>query len=313
VGLPARVRARLGARLRVLRRADELHNGDIKELQRLLEAFDPGPLPPAGQRADDAERAQNGCDDGDAGACGALGTLYAYGVAYDPMHDNGRARAAWGRACEGGHAPSCTRLGELDFVSGQPDYARALPLLRLGCEGEDGQGCLLLGNAYARGDGVPRDADRSRQLYDRSCTLGWAAGCADASEAFQRAGERERALASALRGCQLGDSLACDRLLQQATGPLPPPAVVVIERECAADPKGSLCYRLGLRLMQGQGVDRDAPRGRAMFLRACYAGTTPGSGDAGASACDSYADFAVLTPDEMLRRVFGDAGDPTSP
>jgi len=93
---------------------DELHNGEIKELQRLLSGPDAAPPLPAAERADDAERAQNGCNDGDAAACGALGTLYAYGVAYDPTHDNGRARAAWARACAGGHTPSCTQLRELD-------------------------------------------------------------------------------------------------------------------------------------------------------------------------------------------------------
>ena len=287
---------------------DELHNGDIKEMQRLLNASDAAPSPPPRERADDAERAQSACENGDAGACGALGVLYAHGVAFDPMPDSGRARIAWARGCDGGDASSCTHLGELDFISGQPDYARALPLLRRGCEGGDGRGCLVLGNAYERGEGVPKDGDRSRELYDRSCALGWASGCADASDAFRRSGESDHALASALRGCLLDDALACDRLLQQASDPLPARVVEVTERECAADPTGSVCYRLGLRLMKGEGVDRDAARGRAMFLRACHAGTIPASGDAGTGACDSYADLVELPPDDLFRRMFGDGG-----
>jgi TPR repeat protein len=287
---------------------DELHNGEIKRMQRMLSASDAGPPPPVDVRADDAERAQSGCDDGDAGACGALGVLYAYGVAYDPLPDDGRARAAWARGCEGGHAASCTQLGNLDLRSSQPDPARALPLLARGCDGGDGLGCFLLAGAYERGEGVTMDLERSGDLYDRSCALGWSAGCASASEAFDHAGKTDRALDAALRGCLLDDSEGCYRLLQRATGPLPPAAVAVIERECAAEPTGPLSYRMGLRLIAGQGVDPDAVRGRAMFLRACYAGST---GPGGHAQCDSYARLAGATTEELMDemlRILRDAG-----
>jgi hypothetical protein len=270
---------------------DEMQSGDIREMQRLLNAAageTSPPMRPAVDRADDAARAQMGCDDGDGAACGALGDAYAGGGAFDPEPDSARSRAAWARACDLGHAPSCTKLGARDFTSSPTDYARAIPLLRRGCDGADGYGCALLASAYHEGRGVAVDEARSVRLYDSSCTLGWAAGCASAMEGHERAGEPRDAMEMALRGCTLDDESACYRVVVMGARSLLPPAVVaVLERRCAAKPAGAICYGLGLRLMSGVGLAADPARGRAMYLAACHATARDA---AAVTACDSLAD-----------------------
>jgi hypothetical protein len=271
---------------------DEMQSGDIREMQRLLNAAageTSPPMRPAVDRADDAARAQIGCDDGDGAACGALGDAYAGGGAFDPEPDSARSRAAWARGCDLGHAPSCTKLGERDFTSSPTDYARAIPLLRRGCDGADGYGCALLASAYHEGRGVAVDETRSVQLYDSSCALGSARGCGEAMQAHDRAGETQRALELALRGCALDDETSCYRVATWGDRtPLPPAVVAVLERRCAAQPTGSICYGLGLRLIAGAGLDADPTRGRAMFLRACHADASSAQA---AAACDAYADL----------------------
>jgi uncharacterized protein len=60
------------------------------------------------QAADAMGRLERACDEGKAGACRELGTIYDEGVGVAP--DRVRARALFRRACEGGDDESCARL-----------------------------------------------------------------------------------------------------------------------------------------------------------------------------------------------------------
>ncbi|MBL0022858.1 MAG: sel1 repeat family protein [Sphingomonadales bacterium] len=57
------------------------------------------------------------------------------------------------------------------------DYAAALRLYTIACNGAAADGCFGLGNAYELGEGVPIDKVRAARFYDNACTLRDAYGC----------------------------------------------------------------------------------------------------------------------------------------
>jgi hypothetical protein len=157
------------------------------------------------------------CERGNLPSCGQIGEhLAARGeaaVAVEPLN----------KACQGGHARSCTTLGKLiadgkgsatngasagelfekscaaadpagcrelgrAYLAGQPpivkDENRAAMLLRQACEGGDHHGCALSASLTEEGKGGPRDAARAGQLYKRACDGGLGDACAGAGRVF---------------------------------------------------------------------------------------------------------------------------------
>ncbi|MGH7440224.1 MAG: hypothetical protein ACRENE_31415 [Polyangiaceae bacterium] len=57
------------------------------------------------------------------------------------------------------------------------DHAMAARLYSKACDAGDTSSCVLLGIAFARGDGVDRDDDRATRLFGQACDAGEEQGC----------------------------------------------------------------------------------------------------------------------------------------
>jgi hypothetical protein len=129
--------------------------------------------------------------------------------------------------CARGTFPSCTRLAQLhtrgDAMRPDPRYAR--DLLTRACAGGDGGGCLELGVQYLSGwtptemdsyrDGalvskpLAPDMARATQLFESTCTQGYAPACAYQASLEDALQKKDRACWFLGRACALGDQDAC--------------------------------------------------------------------------------------------------------
>ena len=84
-----------------------------------------------------------------------------------------------GKACDGGVAESCTRLGYL-FEEGlgvAKDDSRAAVYFRKGCNANDALSCLSLAILFKDGRGVKQDKARAMSLADKACNAGLSVAC----------------------------------------------------------------------------------------------------------------------------------------
>ena len=122
------------------------------------------------------ERAQGlwtrGCDLEDSYSCGQLGASL-----FDTDFDRGRGMVR--DACEAGHGEACRRLAQVLADKTHPQFAmdRAASLYSKGCELNDTEACYGLADAHWKGQGVDKDRERARELYEHVCTRGIEAAC----------------------------------------------------------------------------------------------------------------------------------------
>jgi hypothetical protein len=116
------------------------------------------------------------CDGHVASACTALGYIYSLGKSVPADAD--RSREFFARGCDAGDKMACYEAAQ-DYSEVRRDKARAASFYQKSCDLGLARSCLILGDAYRAGTGVPKDEARAAQLYKR--------GCADLSSA-----ERER-------------------------------------------------------------------------------------------------------------------------
>ncbi len=186
---------------------------------------------------------QRGCDLGDANSCENVGIAWVFGQG--TRRDVVQGVSLLRTAC--GQSPSaCRNLGVVlsdgDLV-GSPDYGAARSYLQRACDGGEFEGCRNLAELYEQGQGVPRDAARSRQLLDYACRAGDPPACRVLGARLHDGSERSAGDPSAARfyferGCHLGEP--------------------------------SACALLGLYYMDGLGgLPRDGSRGEDIARRAC--------------------------------------------
>jgi uncharacterized protein len=159
-------------------------------------------------RAERAGRARKqldvpACDRGDPAACDRVGRFdEEYGDVEEAKH-------GYGRACEGGIAAACLRLGLLhrDRKLASSDEAQARAWLGRGCQLDEALACALASDLAS--DPAVRGA-----LAERACLLG-ATRCAPAGTAVAPA-DPTRAARLFRRGCRAHDEEACAALGRQA-------------------------------------------------------------------------------------------------
>jgi hypothetical protein len=89
-------------------------------------------------------------------------------------------RKAYALACATGSGSGCTNRGggllnyptEADPLSQSAAaslYACTFALFQKGCKDDDGWGCVMLGQAYGRGQGVEKDINLSKQSFAKAC------------------------------------------------------------------------------------------------------------------------------------------------
>jgi TPR repeat protein len=251
-------------------------------------------------RADDAEKAQRGCEARDASSCRALGQAYevtdSFGTllaaATDPEPSPGRMGRAYARACDLGDGESCLRLSGYEHWDDHDD-ARAFDFARRACEAGHAQGCYGLGYAYKFGQGVGVDDARAEQTWEHACDLGSVDACWARGQDARDAHDAPTALRFRARACVLGGYPGvCSDVAEDYAGgsslpPLPPldvATVTAIDQACTTGREPEACEPLGVLLVMGRGVPADVPRGRAILAKAC-------ANDADSGACGVLAEF----------------------
>jgi uncharacterized protein len=120
------------------------------------------------------ERPENKSDPHAAGngarACSLLGGLYIAGEGIPKDLEHGRDFSIQG--CERGDSFGCFNAAALE-----DDPAKTASYYERACNLGDGESCHELATAYQKGNGVPRDASRAKELEKRACELGFAKSC----------------------------------------------------------------------------------------------------------------------------------------
>jgi len=105
------------------------------------------------------------CADGDAEGCNVLGLV---------ADARGRSREAarhYKEACDHAVPVGCSNLGEL-YADGRAvprDARRAAGLFKRGCDGEDIAVCGRAGFLFEQGIDAPRDLTKAAELYAKGC------------------------------------------------------------------------------------------------------------------------------------------------
>ena len=111
-------------------------------------------------------------------ACLSVGAIYAEGK-HGAKLDRVKALAMFVGLCKHEEKLACDNIDAMvgnDWGLPTNPTARAEMLLEL-CNQESGAACMRLGDAMARGRGVPKDAVLAKARYTRACDLGIKAGC----------------------------------------------------------------------------------------------------------------------------------------
>lgn len=108
------------------------------------------------------------------------------------------ARGYYQRACDGGDAQACSRLGDI-FIDGRGVAKDEIRATQLYCDSGDGQKCFTLAEMYDSGQGVAKDQNRAVQLYQRACEKGESQSCSHLRPFYEKA-------------CGAGDGQRCTSL-----------------------------------------------------------------------------------------------------
>jgi uncharacterized protein len=126
---------------------------------------------------------EGACTGGDALSCESLGGWIAQGEG-DPnkLGPDAMKRAApyYERACTMGRPAACAFLATfiLEGVKWPGADPKRVPgLFDTACRGEINVACKFLGDLYADGKLVRRDAKKANELYAKACKLGYDRGC----------------------------------------------------------------------------------------------------------------------------------------
>jgi TPR repeat protein len=165
------------------------------------------------------------------------------------------------------------------------DEVRGLSMVVRACDDGDAVACVAGARWLADADHA-RAAHAETELRDRlfaehRCLMGESAECLRAALTFE-GGEggtkrdETRAAQQYNRGCDLGNSVACNALgvaldYGEGVDRDPERAALVFERACKlGDSLG--CANLGYMLENGEGVARDRAHARALYRDACICG-----------------------------------------
>lgn len=200
-----------------------------------------------------AQMLSESCSLGDARACAFAGRMWVDGRGASPDPKRGMSLIA--RACDAGVTLACTFgvrwLGEPLHARQVPDAAdlRARFETQYTCLTGDAEACYRVGLLYYFGRGAfPHDPARAASAYTRGCDLGDSRACNNLGDAlaYGEGAERDvvRSAAMFAKACRLGEALGC--------------------------------ANLGYMVEHGRGVGADRARARALYHDACASGDVYG-------------------------------------
>jgi TPR repeat protein len=200
-----------------------------------------------------AQMLTDACSLEDARACSFAGRLSLDGRG--TPRDVQRGLAMLLRACDGGVAMACDVgarwLGEASHAAEVPDAQELTARLEAesACLEGHPEACFQSGVLFYYGrEAFPRDRASSSRAFSRGCDLGDSRACNNLGDALAYGDgvgrDVEGAASSFLKACRLGEALGC--------------------------------ANLGYMAEHGEGVPRDVPRARGLYRQACTAGDVYG-------------------------------------
>jgi TPR repeat protein len=225
------------------------------------------------------------CALGDAQACAFAGRMWLDGRGVAPDIERGMEMLV--HSCDGGVALACAvAVRWLDDpaherVSKAPPELRArLETERACLAGDPGEPCYEAGRCFYFGrNAFPRDRVRAVEAYQRGCNLGDSRACNNLGDALAYGEGIERDIARSAvtfeRACHLGEELGCANLghmFERGEG-------VVRDRARAGDlfraacASGEIygCLHAEMLAAEDAGAPRDPQRALAYWRRACAA------------------------------------------
>lgn len=111
-------------------------------------------------------------------ACNLLGLMYGRGVGV--KQDYQKSIKYLKKSCDKGNIDGCTILGMFYVEAGDYSdqaYTHANIYLKKACDLGSDRGCYELGWSYYKGEGVDKNKDKAKELFKRSCKLGYKTAC----------------------------------------------------------------------------------------------------------------------------------------
>jgi len=244
---------------------------------------------------DDFEQCRAQCERGSAESCTSLAYLHLAGRNGAPK-DVDRATELFEKSCEGGDAKGCHRFGmalmrkriATSDLGGQAKlFKRAEAVFLESCELGDGWSCWNTSSWYLRpmsGSPFQRNDPLAVSLLERSCDLGYPAGCSSLAAAKMSGEHTKKDVVAALslykRGCDGGHFDDCEDIgdiYAQGVGVAKDPMSAVDYYHKACDANGLRACAKGARLL----LDSELKRAVTLARLGC-----PEKGPTGWDACE---------------------------
>lgn len=242
-----------------------------------------------------ADLYRRGCDEGSQDGCINWGGFYQRGWG-GLSRDQRKAESLYETACATGFSDGCSRLGAMRCVLGAREKGNHSTLALYNYEracAVDADGCNTLGWVYEEGRcGVPADAAKAVQLFQKACDGGSSDGCNNLGRMYYWGYggiEMDERRASQLykRACDDNSGRACSNLAgmyKSGMGGLREDSDMakrLYERACEVS-KNS-CSVLAQVYMDGShGFNQDKDKARELFQRACDYGDSTACATLGA-------------------------------
>lgn len=189
-----------------------------------------------------------------------------------------------------------------------------IPYFRKGCHLKHLQSCVHLAQAYAQGEGIEKDIDHAKILYQKICDMNHGVGCSGVAKILEATQKHLKARAYYEKGCKLGDIPACTQagsfymfkkwgepnikrseelltkgcrgeyrsgcsslgyLYEQFLKSDAAQVLPYYEKGCS-DKNGFGCVRLGILYQEGKGVQKDLVKAKGYFQKGCELGVPDG-------------------------------------
>lgn len=230
------------------------------------------------------------CQKGDGEKCEELVRYYDNIAKSGGLHDitvesGFKSKMLWAKkGCDAGQQYSCDALGwayEHGEESLTRNYILAAEYYQKGCDNKSALSCNNLALAYANGRGVDKSEAKSKDLFNKACSLGFSNACKDPASVARRKREQEQKARNdqyaAMEFGPLQDACvksnsqsACIEVYKRMRGE-DPEAYVVAEHICWTFNRSQYCYEAGMDLMTGRGnTPTDQNRAFNNFYKGCY-------------------------------------------
>ena len=235
----------------------------------------------AGNQARAIEYHRKGCDAELSSSCARMGAYYAVGKG---VRQNWQQAADFlEKACAEWPHFLCLNAGAAYFAYVPDKKAHGVALMEKSCNVVPGRSCVLVGQIYEIGDGVPEDLQRAAEWYEKICDNPIGGG-----DACYHLGYLHEAGQGVPRDLTRAASLfekACGE--KSTKGCFHAGAAYMDGKGVTADPKraagffatgcdanhGDACFKLARCYMLGEGVQQDGGKAMELLDKACTAGS----------------------------------------